>query len=382
MLTLPRSQRPSMIDRVVSNPNTVPFATAAACTAVLLAVAGRASGQSILDLGVLQPSHQFAQATGVSADGTAVVGMSAVGFFDQTRSFRWTGGVRTDVGEIGNATDVIATAISADGGWIAGSCYGGDRAVAFRWSPSGGIEDLGVLPNGTGAEASGISGDGSVVVGTANADHAFRWTAAGGMQSLGILPGGTYSWGTAISSNAQVITGISSTESGERGFVWTEGSGMQALELIGGVEYSAGLAISANGSVIAGYSDNIAASWVNGVGQSLGTLAGGTFSVFYAASGDGHTLGGLADTADGDYVAMLWTESLGMVDLNTYLPSIGVDLTGWHLNNTTGISFDGTTIVGAGTYNGEDRGWLVTVPTPGAAGLLCLSSVLASRRRR
>jgi probable HAF family extracellular repeat protein len=357
--------------------------SALAAAAVAAAWTASASAQSIVNLGALQPAHQFAQATGVSADGTAVVGMSGAQFFDQTRSFRWVGGTLTDVGATPDADNVIGASISADGAWVAGSCYGGPRAVAFRWSQAGGMEDLGTLPGSQfGSEAYGISGDGSVVVGAANADRAFRWTAAAGMQDLGTLSGGTYAWGFAVSSNAQVITGLSGTATGEVGFVWTESGGMQALQLIDGVEYSAGLALSANGAVVAGYSGNFAARWVNGVGSSLGVAPGGSFSVAYAISGNGQVLGGASDNAAGDPVATIWTEGLGMVDLNTYLPTIGVDLSGWVLTTTTGISFDGTTMVGAGMYNGAERGWLVTVPTPGAGALVGMGGVMALRRRR
>jgi hypothetical protein len=56
-----------------------------------------------------------------------------------------------------------------------------------------------------------------------------------------------------------------------------------------------------------------------------------------------------------------------MVDLNAYLPSQGLDLTGWTLESATGISADGTTIAGYGMFNGLARAWLVTgLPTPGA----------------
>lgn len=360
--------------------------TSVLTSTVLLAAASTARAQTITNLGALAPNHQSAQATGVSADGSVVAGMSGVQFFNNMRGFRWKNGSLTNLGAFSGSINVIAGAVSADGNWLAGSSFNADATIPFRWSESGGLQDL-RGPHGPdfGAEIYSISGNGSVVVGTgrwADGDRAYRWSESAGEQDLGTLPGGTYSWGAAVSANSQAVTGFSSNGTSEVAYVWTESTGMQALPSVGTNEFSAGLAISADGSVVAGYEGLYAARWSNGTGLSLGTVDGGTFSVAYSISGDGLVIGGLGDNAAGDAVATIWTESLGMVDLNTYLPSLGVDLTGWSLSVTTGISFDGTTIVGAGMYEGVERGWIVTVPAPGAAGLLGVAGLCAARTRR
>jgi probable HAF family extracellular repeat protein len=82
------------------------------------------------------------------------------------------------------------------------------------------------------------------------------------------------------------------------------------------------------------------------------------FSYANAISGDGAVIAGARSLVGGDH-AFAWSAALGMVDLNTYLPSVGVDLTGWTLTAVRGISFDGSSMVGYGTFNGADRAFLV-----------------------
>lgn len=350
------------------------------------AAAAGASAQSITVLGVLQAGHHYAGAAAVSADGSSVVVNSGVQFFQGTRSYRWRqGGEVLDIGAAPDAVNTFAQAINGDGSAMAGSYYTADQDRAFRWTAGGGIQDLGALAGATyGASAWGISLDGSVVGGTsssANGDRAYRWTAGGGMEDLGVLAGGGYSFGLALSGDGAAVTGLSDSATGEHAFRWTSGGGMQ--ELVGGDgEPSGGYAINGDGSVVAGYSGNFAARWQDGVFQSLGSLEGGTFSTAYCVSGDGLVAGGLSDNAEGDMAATIWTASLGMVDLNAYLASLGVDLTGWRLTTTTGVSADGRTLVGVGTFNGEDRGWVATIPAPGTAGVLGLAGLVAARRRR
>jgi hypothetical protein len=54
-----------------------------------------------------------------------------------------------------------------------------------------------------------------------------------------------------------------------------------------------------------------------------------------------------------------------MVDLNVYLSSLGLDLTGWTLTQASGISADGSAIAGYGDFNGATRAFLVSnIPAP------------------
>ncbi|HEY2826543.1 MAG TPA: PEP-CTERM sorting domain-containing protein [Pirellulales bacterium] len=76
--------------------------------------------------------------------------------------------------------------------------------------------------------------------------------------------------------------------------------------------------------------------------------------------------------------AVMWTSTLGSVDLNTYLPTLGVNLTGWNLTDAYGISYDGSVISGNGTFNGENAAWIVSgiaVPEPSTLLMAALGGI-------
>jgi hypothetical protein len=54
-----------------------------------------------------------------------------------------------------------------------------------------------------------------------------------------------------------------------------------------------------------------------------------------------------------------------MLDLNEYLPSLGIDITGWRLTNAYGVSGDGRTIVGEGSHFWTEA-WMATLPPCGS----------------
>ena len=86
-----------------------------------------------------------------------------------------------------------ASGVSRDGSVIVGQSYSDSGKEAFRWTAADGMTGLGDLPGGEFAStAFAVSGDGKTIVGQAsgpNGPEAFLWTSDKGMQSLGTLLG-------------------------------------------------------------------------------------------------------------------------------------------------------------------------------------------------
>jgi len=282
-----------------------------------------------------------------------VVGM-AENAAGQPRAFRWTasGGMQ-DLGDLGGG-ESWAQGVSADGAVVVGWSYSlaAEYYRAFRWTASGGMQDLGTLPGSVYSLALGVSADGSVVVGWAEnaAQHprAFRWTASGGMQGLGTL-GGDESEARGVSADGSVVVGGALDADWQwLAFRWTASGGMQDLgALRGGYSYAYG--VSADGSVVVGQFASgwyRAFRWQNGVMQDLGTL-GGRYSWAYGVSADGAVVVGEAHNALGQSRAFRWTASGGMENLNTTYASLLTN--GSQLSVARAISPDGRYIVGWGT---------------------------------
>jgi probable HAF family extracellular repeat protein len=364
----------------------LPFAARAMAATAGLTLASSAGAQTFTGLGGLA-GGTFTIGTGLSNNGAVVVGdadSAAAG--GHSHAFRWTnsGGLQ-DLGSIPGGDYSYAYGTSADGSVVVG--YGGASGTAnanraFRWSSADGMVNLGIMNPGETSIASAVSDDGSVVVGksaTPTSGRAFRWTQATGLVSLGTLPGGHYSEAYGITPDGSVIVGYSEIsqgiQTGYRGFRWTSAGGMQSLGWLNGWDTEA-WAISANGLVVVGYGGSAgghlrATRWTTATGQvDLGILSGEVYSYAFATNHDGSIIvGGSGHGVDtGGSVlspvnrAFLWTPTGGMIDLNEYLPTLGIDLSGWVLRNAEGMTPDGRTIAGDGEHNGIREAWIATVP--------------------
>jgi probable HAF family extracellular repeat protein len=317
-----------------------------------------------MGLGDLPGGSFSSTATGVSADGSVVVGTgnSELG----NEAFRWD----ADSSMVGLGAVSSASDVSADGSVVVGQ-WG---SQAFRWTQSTGIVGLGDFPGGPFySSASAVSGDGSVVVGrgarqicnrngcsyffpafrwtqsfgmvhvsigaatdisadasviVGGVSEAARWTEAGGVETLGDLPGGPISslaWG--VSADGSVIVGQGNSDAGAEAFRWTQSAGMVGLGILLGFDFSRAQDVSADGSVVVG-----------SVGVGTNTNAG----------------------------AFIWDAVHGMRNLRDVLVDdfgLGTSLAGWTLNRAEAISADGQFIVGNGINpNGNSEAWLARIP--------------------
>jgi probable HAF family extracellular repeat protein len=308
----------------------------------------RSDAASFQGLGYVPGKDWVSQAYAVSADGLVVVGISRDHSF--TVAFRWTAeDSMQNLGYLSGENTTEATGVSADGSIVVGWSQktGSGDVEAFRWTQSGGMVGLGDLAGGPFLSYGyDVSSDGSAVVGTswsASGFEAFRWTQSGGMVGLGDLPGGEFeSQAYGISSDGLVVVGRGwSAGSPLEAFRWTETGGMVG---IGGTKARD---VSDDGSVIVG-SDG---RWTESGGwQDIGLSA-------YGVSADGSVVIGY------NGVAFIWDERYGTQNLKDWLENVfSLDLTDWTLTMAKGISADGLKIVGYGTNpSGNIEAWRAVI---------------------
>lgn len=348
--------------------------------ALLIGASGavqNAHAQSFVPLGDLPGGTLSSRAVGISGDGSVVVGQgtSASG----SEAFRWTSdGGMVGLGDLGGGVFYSAAIrTSADGSVVVGISESASGTEAFRWTSSGGMIGLGDFAGGSFfSQGTGVSADGSVVVGdgkSASGTEAFRWTSSGGMVSLGELAGGGfYSQALGVSADGSVVVGVSESDSGFEAFRWTSGGGMVGLgDLPGGVFFSMAWNTSADGSVVVGQASNASGAseafrWTNSGGMvGLGSSpAGLSTQIAFAVSADGSVVVG-SGSSDSGPEAFVWDATNGVRSVKDVLVAQGVDLTGWVLDGATGVSDDGTVIVGSGTNpDGNTEGWLARLSSP------------------
>jgi probable HAF family extracellular repeat protein len=258
---------------------------------------------------VLQGLTYFYPAA-ISDDGSVIVGHASP-FGPTSQGFRWNRntGVMSDLGDMGNTSPVIAVrAVSGDGSIIVGFIDGDtDIQTGFRWTVETGMQPIPELTDTTC-----ITRDGSVIVGWLNDGapyrHAIRISSAGAENIGDFTP-------AAISDDGDTIVGYF------YGPVrWTRAGGLQPLPIA---------------------TSDLQDSGVSSV-TADGSLSAGNFSW----------------SPSGPFLACLWGPSGSAIDLNVYLPSIGMDLGGWTLD-ACAISKDGSVLIARGIRNDQHQGFYI-----------------------
>jgi probable HAF family extracellular repeat protein len=213
------------------------------------------------------------RATGVSADGLTVVGYSVDSLSRSDAFYRDSGNNVFSLAVEFSTFHSQATGVSGNGSLIVGTVS--DNFFVNPTMRAGFIYQVGVGstlidPSAAGpaifstrdyAEMTGISSDGSTSIGFAYSVTgiptgdalAFRRASNGTITSLGTL-GGAWSIPNAISANGAVIVGQSDNGSSEEAFVYQNGT-MTGLGFLSGGSTSNATGVSADGSVIVGYGD-------------------------------------------------------------------------------------------------------------------------------
>ena len=324
-----------------------------------------------------QTSTNSPSAMAVSADGSVAVG------FSQEEAFRWTqndrmvglGFLNFPPGFTRNSSRAYGS--NSNGTVIVGSGLNplGNGLEAFRWTQSGGMVSLGTLPGGVFSGASAVNSDGSVVVGISNTvtdpsvpGQAYRWTKAGGMIGLGVLAGDNWSEATGVSSDGLVVVGRSglnltpaSPIFTTQAFRWTQSGGMVGLGFLPGGSESIAYATNSTGSVVVGHSKTQTAAaeafrWTQTAGVvGLGFLPGDAISSARAVNFDGSVVVGWSHNGLHTERAVRWTDATGIQSIQDILSANGI-FSG-HLGRATGVSADGTVIVG-----GQGQPWIARIP--------------------
>ncbi|OAB75762.1 T9SS type A sorting domain-containing protein [Cochleicola gelatinilyticus] len=323
---------------------------------------------------IILPTGGFV--TSVNYNGSAAAGYSAEHFlWNETEGFQIIGGVVPAPG-IGGKTGISddgltigASSFNSDSGLIELSRY---DVATQTWTPLGGIG------GDDGQEASSshaISGDATTIVGlgyTAGGGqgnaHAISWTEATGMVDLGSTVANAFSRANATNLDGTVIGGWQDQASGFRqGAVWINGV-QELIEFPNGDGAGEVQTISNNGAWVGGignFANNFQAwRWNQETGiETLGppTTAGyrgvtsglnedGTIAIgYYRPNGLPAIFG----------EGFIWTEAQGVIELNEYAASLGIDTQGVILSLPLDISADGSTIVGSGRQGDATVGFVL-----------------------
>lgn len=342
--------------------------------------------------------------TAISADGSTVVGVNSYtypymgippGHLVTSHGFRYT--KTAGMESLGFLTDQPGefswpTGVSADGSVVVGYSdvfpqpYGTPRVYhAFIWTPTSGMTDLGTpfvysQPPYDVSEAMAVSSDGSIVAGTYTYSAAYQvtptppkgdvfvWTQAGGLTHRALPLGEYAAISVNLSADGTIIVGLSNDSAGNTHAFRLKAARSELLPLLPGDTNADSVLLSANGAVVVGNSmqgtttnPTHAFRWTKAEGtQTLGSLAVGSSDLGTLATSVSENGRVIVGTSQGQ--AFLWTKAWGIRPLQYILEKqyhLAQALTGWTLATANALSPDGKTISGLGVNpSGQTEGWV------------------------
>ena len=315
---------------------------------------------------------------GLSANGAIGIGTAGTGLSRRALRYISSGGVQ-DLGLLAGTssqgmpyTYAFATGISANGTVIVGqSSDDANMGQAYVWTVSGGMVGLGYLNGGGTSTAYAVSSNGAVIVGTAEdgADSSLQkavlWSGPlYTVQTLGLgkLDSAT-PYSSSVSGDGKKVVGFASDNTTSYAWRWTSGDSNIAKFMPSSFNlgYSDAAAISLDGTTIVGtvsttndQSNLQAYSYKNSTLTVLGLLNGSTGAAAYsygnAVNQDGTVIVGQAtDGANLDRQAgYRWSAATGMQSIEQWLASKGVALNpaSAYATNAASVSADGCVVGG------------------------------------
>jgi uncharacterized membrane protein len=219
---------------------------------------------------------------------------------------------------------------------------------------------------------------GRVFINAGQSYAAVRWEN----QTAAFLPTtGSPSEATAISNSGAKIVGWEGSVV-TRPSLWNNNT-QQFLPL--GPVWDTGIAsaISGDGNVIAGSVFDIGTSqsqlaiWPTPTSQPVTIGPGALGATIEDMSLDGSIAVGTRPSGTEGFV---WSQSTGLLSPAAYFLIRGVDTSAWTNLQVHAVSDDGTRFVGAGVIAGDNRGFVLTVPSP--ASFVLVGGALGQFARR
>lgn len=310
---------------------------------------------------------QASTATGVSDDGSVVVGQSTSVVGSVATVWRYDTGTGSYVASMmptynqqTTERPPIVTSVTADGTGLTVTSTGG---LVRYWSEATGYVVVGDH-YGTGDHEAMLASGGSAVLGTRGQGDPFRWTLSSGLTPLG-FPAGDWELAdvAGVSSNGSMLAGTVYGPGHIQPFRWSASGGFELASFEGITNASFD-----DGSVLLGYAHD-SRFWRPDGSVVLAPFVGGAF---------GNDAGTIIYGVEG---GLLWSAAQGILTPQQ-LFAPGVFPSNYSLRD---CSASGLRFVGDSYPAGSRNPWayVATIPAPSTGfGVVAVATVMLKRRRR